>query len=135
MHNKSFYSCTYWHIYYGLASFDCSAAKDNIKANYDELTKLPVELILERLLSKGIITPDEKKKIDSKPASQDKMIYVLDSVITPSLLNDISIHFKGFLEVLEESDDSTMIDLAKQLGMKIIYDYQYCIFLMHKIIA
>ena len=106
--------------YYHLASFDCSTAKDNIKANYDKLTKLPIGLILERLLSKGIITQDEKKIIDAKPASRDKMIYILDSVITPNLLNDISIYFKGFLEVLEESDDSTMIDLAKQLGMKII---------------
>ena len=55
--------------------------------------------------------------IDSKPASRDKMIYFLDGVITASLLNDISIKFRGLVEVLEESGDSTMMDLAKQLGM------------------
>ena len=104
-------------FYLYVASFDCSTAQDNIKANYDKLTKLPIEQILERLLSKGIITPEEKKRIDSKPASRDKMIYILDSVITPSLLNDISIKFKGFLQVLEGSGNSTIIDLAKQLGM------------------
>ena len=109
--------CSY--VCYHLASFDCSTAKDNIKANYNKLTKLPIELILERLLTKGIITPEEKEKIDSKPASRDKMIYFLENVITPSLSNDVSIKFKGFLEVLEESGYSTMIDLAKQLGMYI----------------
>ena len=107
--------CSY--VCYHLASFNCSTAKDNIKANYDKMTKLPIELILERLLTKEIITPEEKEKIDSKPASRDKMIYFLESVITPSLSNDVIIKFKGFLEVLEESGDSTMIDLAKQLGM------------------
>ena len=116
VHVKHFYSCIYLYIYYGLASFDSSTVQDNIKANYDKLTKLPIELILERLLSKGIITPDEKKSIDNKPASQDKMSYFLESIITPSLSNDVTIKFKGFLEVLEESGDSTMIDLAKQLG-------------------
>ena len=55
--------------------------------------------------------------IDSKPASRDKMIYFLDGVIAPSLLNNVNEKFRGFLEVLEESGDSTMIDLAKQLGM------------------
>ena len=104
-------------ISYHIALFDCSTAKDNVKANYDKLTKLNIELILERLLSKGIITTDEKKMIDSKPASRDKMIYFLDGVIAPSLLNNVNEKFRGFLEVLEESGDSTMIDLAKQLGM------------------
>ena len=81
------------------------------------MTKLNIELILERLLSKGIITTDEKKMIDSKPASRDKMIYFLDGVIVPSLQNNINAKFRGFLEVLEESGDSTMINLAKTLGM------------------
>ena len=104
-------------IWYLIALFDCSTAKDNVKANYDKLTKLNIELILERLLSKGIITTDEKKMIDSKPASRDKMIYFLDGVIAPSLLNNVNAKFRDFLKVLEESGDSTMIDLAKQLGM------------------
>ena len=102
---------------YHLALFNCSTAKGNVKANYDKLTKLHIEKILDKLLSKGIITTDEKKMIDSKPASRDKMIYFLDGVITASLLNDISIKFRGLVEVLEESGDSTMMDLAKQLGM------------------
>ena len=104
-------------IWHHLAPFDCYTAKDNVKANYDKLTKLNIEKILDKLLSKGIITTDEKKMIDSKPASRDKMIYFLDGVITASLLNDISIKFRGLVEVLEESGDSTMMDLAKQLGM------------------
>ena len=73
--------------------------------------------MLESLLSKGIITPDEKKKIDTEPASRDKVIYFLESIITPSLSNDVTIKFEGFLELLEESGNSTMTDLAKQLGM------------------
>ena len=51
------------------------------------------------------------------------MMYLLDSVITPSLSNDISIKLKGFLEVMEESDDSIFTDMAKKLGMCYINTY------------
>lgn len=105
------------YINYDVASFDCSTAKNNVKAHYDMLTNLPIELILDRLLVKGVISPDEKKQLDCKPGSREKMIYILDSVITPSLVNGDSVKFKAFSEVLEQSGHSSMIDLAKQLGM------------------
>jgi len=47
------------------------------------------------------------------------MEYLLDSVITPSLANNVAVKFKGFLEVMEESGDSIFIDMAKKLGMYI----------------
>ena len=119
MHIKHFNVKLTWlyFICYGVASFDCSTATSKVKAHYDMLINLPIELILHRLLVKGVISANEKKKLDCKAASCEKMIYIVDSVITPSLLNDISIKYQGFLEVLEESGNSTMIDLAKLLGM------------------
>ena len=108
---------SYLYVYCDLASFDCSAAKDNVKENYDKLINLPIESVVGKLHDKGVITAEEKERIDLKPATRDKMIYLLDSVINPSLLNDISIKFKGFLEVIGESGNSIMIDIAKQLGM------------------
>jgi len=99
------------------AKFDCSAAKDNVKTNYNELTKLPIDSMLGKLYAKGVITLDEKQRMEVKPLQRNKMVYLLDNVITPSLGNDVSKKFKGFIEVMEESDDPILTDMANILGM------------------
>ena len=73
--------------------------------------------MLGSLYSKGIITLEEKERIESKSVQRDKMIYFIDNVITRSLLNNISKKYKGFLEVMEEIDDPILTDMAKTLGM------------------
>ena len=87
-----------------------------MKANYYRLTNLPIDSMLGKLYSKGVITLEEKERIESKSIQRDKMICFLDSVIARSLLNNISIKFKGFLEVMEESGDPILTDMAKTLG-------------------
>lgn len=73
--------------------------------------------MLGSLYSKGVITLEEKERIESKSVQRDKMIYFIDNVITRSLLNNISKKYKGFLEVMEEIDDPILTDMAKTLGM------------------
>ena len=73
--------------------------------------------MLGTLYSKGIITLEEKERIESKSVQRDKMIYFIDNIITRSLLNNISKKYKGFLEVMEEIDDPILTDMAKTLGM------------------
>ena len=73
--------------------------------------------MLGSLYSKGVITLEEKERIESKSVQRDKMIYFIDNIITRSLLNNISKKYKGFLEVMEEIDDAILTDMAKTLGM------------------
>ena len=94
---------------------DCRNAKKKIMRNYSKLTKLPIDLILDNLFAKKVITYKEKKTVQLK--SKIRMEYFLDRIILPSLTNNIIAKFKGFLEVMEESDDLSLIDLAKKLGM------------------
>ena len=70
-----------------------------------------------KLLAKGVITYEEKENIDFMPTEPEKMIYLLDAVIIPSLSSNVSMKFKGFIEMMEESGDTELIDIANQLGM------------------
>ena len=86
-------------------------------AHYNRLTNLPNRSIFWELFSKGVITHEEKENIDFIPTQSEKMMYLLDSVIIPSLSRNVSMKFKGFLEVMEESGDPELIDMTNQLGM------------------
>lgn len=72
--------------------------------------------MLGHLYSKEVITEREKQTIETLDLKNKKMEYLLDSVITPSLDNNVSIKFKRFLAVMEESGDSILIDMAKKLS-------------------
>ena len=100
-----------------VAEFDCSTAKENVKDNYVKLTNLPINLMINQLYSKGVITDEEKLKIEALSLEIDRMKYFLDHILLPSLKNDVAIKFKGFLEVMEESDNSILTSMAKMLGM------------------
>ena len=81
------------------------------------MTYLPINSMLGKLYSKDVITLKEKDKIKgSGTAESDRMEYFLDRIIIPSLKVKVPINFKGLLEVMEESGDSTLISMAKQLG-------------------
>ena len=101
-------------------NFDCSTAKVNIQKNYYELSILPVNSMLGKLYSKGIITLEEKQQIKANPVESDRMEYFLDHVIIPSLEDNVNMKFREFLEVMKESGDSTLISMAAKLGKQII---------------
>ena len=72
--------------------------------------------MLRKLYSKGVITLEDKERIKANPVESDRMEYFLDHSIIKSLTVHVPIKLKGFLEVMEESGDSTLISMAKKLG-------------------
>ena len=101
-------------------NFDCSTAKVNVQKNYYELTILPINSMLGKLYSKGIITLEEKQQIKANPVENDRMEYFLDHIIIPSLEVNVDVKFRGFLKMMKESGDSTLISMAAKLGKQII---------------
>ena len=85
---------------------------------YHEITNLPIDSMLGKLLAKKVILEKEKEIIGTIPIKSDKMEYFLDNIINPSLANNVAEKFEGFLEVMEESGDPILIDMAKRVGMK-----------------
>ena len=75
--------------------------------------------MLGRLYSKDIITRNELERIRTNPAESDWMEHFLDHIILPSLEVNIVIKFKGFVEVLMESGDPTLMSMAAKLGMQV----------------
>ena len=76
--------------------------------------------MLGKLYSKEIITLKEKKIIKAIPVESDRMECFLDDIITPSLIANVIIKFRGFVEVLMESGDSTLITMAAKLGTYVV---------------
>ena len=70
------------------------------------------------LFAKDVITSEDKDTISQiKLLECDKMQYLLDRVIIPSLKAGIIEKFKLFLEVMEESEDLTTKTVGQRLGM------------------
>ena len=105
-----------------LANSDCAEAIKSIKTNYVELTDLPIDAILRHLYAKEVITARDKEMIKTLQLKADKMEYFLDYVITSSLQSSVTVKFKRFLEVMEESGDPVFTKMAVKLG-----NYYYCI--------
>ena len=95
----------------------CSGIKKSIQEHYVELTNLPVDSMLRQLYAEQVITGREKEMIENIKLKHKKMEYLLDSVIIPSLANNVTEKFTGFTEVMEKSDDLILINMAKKLGM------------------
>ena len=67
------------------------------------------------LYAKDVITNEERKIIDAK-TGQEKMMHLIADIIIPSLRLNNYEKYKGFLEVMEESEDSDVKSMAKKLG-------------------
>ena len=98
----------------------CSGAKRKIKEAYTQLTNLSVTAMSGSLYAKEVITLKQKQQINSIPIESDKMEYLLDEIIIPSLLAGKIEKFRLFLEVMEQSDDPLIKTVARDLGMYII---------------
>ena len=97
-------------------SFDYSTAQKNIRKNYHEMTYLPINSMLSKLFSEGVITLKEKQQIKAcNVVETEQMQYFLDNIIIPSLECKNNAKFKGLLKILKESDDPTSIAVAKKL--------------------
>ena len=83
---------------------------------------LPIDAILGHLYAKEVITARDKQMIETSRLKEDKMTYFVDNVVTPSLQSGVTVKFKRFLEVMEESGDPIFIKMAIKFGN---YDYYY----------
>ena len=104
--------CTCSSFFYILTGFDFAAASAKITTNYVELTQLPINSILGALWAKKVILPRQKEEIEAIPLQSNRMEYLIDSVINPSLN---VIKFKGLLEVMEQSEDVMFKSMAQNL--------------------
>ena len=86
------------------------------------MMNLPINAILGHLYAKEVIAVRDKEMIETSRLKEDKMAYYLDNVITPSLQSGVTVKFKRFLEVMEESGDPVFIKMAVKLGN---YYYYY----------
>ena len=66
------------------------------------------------LIANDVITHREKKEID-RLIGVDQMAEVLD-ILQVSLKNKSTTKFKGFLQVMEESGDTLLVEKAGELG-------------------
>ena len=117
-----------WDIIFGhLVLADCFIAKSNVQSNYYELTHLPsIASLLAKLFAKDVITSEEKEMID-QTLPLKRMEYFLDNIIIPSIIYNGTAKFKAFLEVMEQSGDPLLIDMANKLGMY-LFMQNYIIF-------
>ena len=84
--------------------------------NYCELKFLPINIMLDKIYSKGIITFEEKQRIKANPVEIDRIVYIIDRIIIPSLKVNDDMKFRAFLEVMKESGNSTLISMASKLS-------------------
>jgi len=99
---------------------DYSAAEDYIISHYDELALLTINDVLIRNLYKmKVITLDEKKSIKNLNIGE-RMEYLLDYIITPSLQAKYSEKYINLINVLKNSDDSCLKTVASQLANSLL---------------
>ena len=85
--------------------------------NYELLIYLPIDSMLPELIAKMVITMEEREKIETLPVNSQKMMYLLNKIILPSLELGDRLKFKAFLEVLKQSSYPSFIDMAEKLSM------------------
>ena len=100
-----------------LSGLDFAAATEKIIANYVGITDLPVNSILQELLDKKVILSMQMEMIEAKSLQSERMEYILDRIILPSLKMKISTYFNSLLDVMEKSDDEKFTSMAQKLGM------------------
>ena len=100
---------------YCLPDFKCSVAADTLKTQLGALTKLNYSAMMGSLFTKDVITNEQRQKIDAKIGGE-KMTYLILDILIPSLKLDHCKKYRGFLEAMEENDDSDLNSMAEKLG-------------------
>ena len=107
-------------------SFNCKTLEEKLKHEYSILSNLPYESMNNQLLAKSVLTCDEKLVIDREIGTK-QMSKVLDIIIRSLKLNQIT-KFEGFLEAMEESDDTALKETAKKLKALGKWDISFNVF-------
>lgn len=90
--------------------------KELVVKSYTSLViGLPINDILNPLVTKRVLTPTAVSNILKMSDDQSKAMFFLDEYILRSLKVGIDDYFDSLVEVLLESDDTTAENLGKQL--------------------
>ena len=103
---------------YCFTDFNCAATvlQISIALRLGTLTKLTYNAIMGSLFSKDVITNEKRKIIIGDKVGEEKMMYLVVDIVMPSLRQNNYKKYKGFLEAMEESDDSDLKSMAEKLG-------------------
>ena len=88
-----------------------------MREHFQSLINLDVTAILDALFAKNAITLTQKNDIDEIPSRPKKMNHLLSKIILPNLSAGVIDSFKIFLEVMEESEDTTIQIVGSRLGI------------------
>ena len=106
-------------VFYFIGAYASEVQK--LKDCYDDLINIDTTVMLDSLYAKDVITLVDKETISkTKPLKREKMRYLLDQIIIPSLQVGVIEKFKHFLEVLESSDDIVTRTVAQRLGSYVV---------------
>lgn len=65
-----------------------------------------------------VITFNQKKDISNITSNQDKMVFILDEVLIPSLLQGVKEKYTTFIEILKTAEDPAFTSMAEKIGMR-----------------
>ena len=99
--------------------FDCIGTAKQLKKQLEKLSMLSYDNMKTSLFANEVITTKEKEVIDSKIGCE-KMEYLIEEIIIPSLEQGFGKKYKSFLKVMEDNQDTTLQYTAKMLGMLIL---------------
>lgn len=95
---------------------ECSKAIENIRSHNEKLvSSFPIDDLLPNLYSKKVIDEEEKKAMQKEKLERNKVSFLFDQVVLPELENGVNIKYDSIINVLEESENSTVKNLAKLL--------------------
>ena len=90
-----------------------------IKSHYRELIHVNINTdVIRDLYETEIITLKEKKEIQRKEI-EDRMEYLLDDIISPSLEAKSGLKYIGLVQVMSRSDDSVLKEVASKLAINL----------------
>ena len=98
-----------------MPDFNCSIAADTLRKQLGELTQLNYDAMKVLLFSKNVMTNEQRLIINAKIGGE-QMMYLIVDILIPSLKLDHCKKYRGFLEAMEESQDSLLNSMAKKLG-------------------
>ena len=122
-----FYIYCFTHNLYVVCPFlgisDCKSVIEKLTEHYDKLTRLPINSMLDSLITSEVITFDEKKNIETKSLESDRMRHLLDNVIILGLQVELPELYHKFVKVLQESESMINRAMAKMIG--IVYTHTH----------
>lgn len=98
-----------------------NAALDYIQQQYSKLTHLTIDTdLIKFLFMEQVVTHKEKKEIQ-RWRREERMEYLLDNIIIPSLEIEFGQKYINLINVMDRSDDILLKTIASELKLQ-LYD-------------